>query len=176
MRSRQQTESNTLTEAAVTDLRRNDNADTMSIHSIDCLHFRHSSFQLFVQRNTGIKSHQVIDLSPGHTKIQVFKYRIGTMCDMSYLDLALIPGAGIRARELAERTFAGTNAWHNVAFQNNFSMSRNIQMLSSISFSNFSRNTILQGADEFIFILVVINRSACHKAYKRSISQSDSYR
>ena len=95
------------------------------------------------------------------------------MCD---LDLALVSGAGIRTRELAERTFAGTNARHDVTFKNDLGMSRNIQMLGSISFSDLSRHTVLQSAYELIFVLVVIDRRTCHKAYQRRVAQRDSYR
>ena len=49
-------------------------------------------------------------------------------------------------------------------------------MLGSISLSDLSRNAILQSAYEFIFVLVVVYRSAGHKAYQRSVAQSDSYR
>ena len=98
------------------------------------------------------------------------------MCNMRDFNLALVSGTGIRARELTERTFAGTNARHNVTFQNNLSMGRNIQMFSSIGFSDLGRNAVLQRADKFVFVLVVVDRSTGHKANKRSIAKSNRYR
>src|SRR6476620_8557244 len=66
--------------------------------------------QLFVQWHAGVGGHQIVDLGPRHTQIEVLKYGVVAVGDAVDADHGHVASTGVVPGEFAEGTFDFTLA------------------------------------------------------------------
>jgi hypothetical protein len=97
-----------------------DHHEAVGVERVDRADLRKIGLELPVQRGAGVGGDQVVDLSPGHTQVEVLEHRIGAVGDPLSADHRKPPATRVVAGELPERALDLPLATLDHAFDHDF--------------------------------------------------------